>query len=399
MKPKYSVIIPSRNGIKYLHHSILSVLNQKYDDFELLVSINNSNDNSLEELKVYKKDNRFKLINNNFTLPMAKHYERCLNYVNGDWIILIGDDDGLMSNFFIKADSIINKIDKDAEAIIFSRAMFFWPGCQTVFGNTVVNYNSKKNIINLDGIKLIKDILVGKKEHYELPQLYTNNIIKFSLIKKIKKISNNQFYHEITPDVYSGVIISMMAKKIYKSFEPLFWTGTSPKSVGLQITNKEIKDNNYDRGKEHIDLSYEHGLKIAESIGINYWKNNQNSSVYVFSCLNNAIKFSFIKINLNKYLYYMHANTIFFKIYNLLVKKKIFQNNQIFEVNKIKLFKISLFSKLIYVFLLKIIRYLYFKYFYKFFFNTKIKYFISKDRNKFQNFNDINKYLDEQINV
>ena len=48
---KISVCIPSYNHEKYIYHTIESVLNQSFQDFEIIISDDNSSDNTLEIAK------------------------------------------------------------------------------------------------------------------------------------------------------------------------------------------------------------------------------------------------------------------------------------------------------------------------------------------------------------
>jgi len=64
-EPKISVIIPIFNGGKFLNHSLKSVQNQKFKDIEIIIIDDNSNDNSLEIIKRYiRNDKRIKFIKN-----------------------------------------------------------------------------------------------------------------------------------------------------------------------------------------------------------------------------------------------------------------------------------------------------------------------------------------------
>ena len=56
MSKKYTIVIPSMNGSKYLKHAIDSVLLENSKNFQLVVSINHSTDSSYEMLKDYKDD-------------------------------------------------------------------------------------------------------------------------------------------------------------------------------------------------------------------------------------------------------------------------------------------------------------------------------------------------------
>ena len=54
---KFSVLLPTRNGGKYLQASIESVLNQQYQDMELIVFDNANTDNTAEIVKSFISDN------------------------------------------------------------------------------------------------------------------------------------------------------------------------------------------------------------------------------------------------------------------------------------------------------------------------------------------------------
>ncbi len=241
MSKKYTIVIPSMNGGQYLKHAIDSVLSEKSQNFQLVVSINHSTDGSMEMLRCYK-DDRLKLVMPPKKLSMAGHYEWCIDQANSEWLTIMGDDDGIMPGFFEYLDYLTNKW-KEVEAISFKRAYFFWPGAEKIFGDIVLHYHRKNSEKLLSTKSMLLKVFSSLKEHYDLPQLYTNNIIRKSLVEKIKCKSNGKFYHEMTPDVYSGVAIALSTKVYLKANRPIFWTGSSPKSLGVAIANRESNKN------------------------------------------------------------------------------------------------------------------------------------------------------------
>ena len=52
-----SILITNYNKSKFLKKSILSVKNQKYNNYEIIIFDDNSDDNSLEIIKKFKKLN------------------------------------------------------------------------------------------------------------------------------------------------------------------------------------------------------------------------------------------------------------------------------------------------------------------------------------------------------
>ena len=61
MEEKVDVLLATYNGEKYLKEQIDSILNQTYQNINLIISDDNSNDSTRKILEEYKKiDNRIK---------------------------------------------------------------------------------------------------------------------------------------------------------------------------------------------------------------------------------------------------------------------------------------------------------------------------------------------------
>ena len=62
MEEKVDVLLATYNGEKYLKEQIDSILNQTYQNINLIISDDNSNDSTRKILEEYKKiDNRIKI--------------------------------------------------------------------------------------------------------------------------------------------------------------------------------------------------------------------------------------------------------------------------------------------------------------------------------------------------
>lgn len=63
-KMKISIIIPAYNVEAYIEKCINSVINQTYDDIEVIIINDGSTDNTAEIIEKYSKiDNRIKIVN------------------------------------------------------------------------------------------------------------------------------------------------------------------------------------------------------------------------------------------------------------------------------------------------------------------------------------------------
>ena len=65
--PYISVCIPALNMNKYIERAILSIINQSFQDFEIIIINDNSKDDTAKIIKrLQLEDNRIKLINHNY---------------------------------------------------------------------------------------------------------------------------------------------------------------------------------------------------------------------------------------------------------------------------------------------------------------------------------------------
>ena len=90
--PKVSVCIPSFNHEKYIAETIKSVLNQTFEDFELIITDDGSSDKTVEVIKSFK-DPRIKLYIFDENLGAAEAYGNCISNAVGEYIANLSSDD------------------------------------------------------------------------------------------------------------------------------------------------------------------------------------------------------------------------------------------------------------------------------------------------------------------
>ncbi len=103
---KYSIILPVKNGGDYIKECVNSILSQSFDDFELIILIHDTTDDTLNWLQSL---NEKKII---------IHYEDGVNGIIGNWqrilsipksefMTIIGYDDLLDENYLQTIDSLV----------------------------------------------------------------------------------------------------------------------------------------------------------------------------------------------------------------------------------------------------------------------------------------------------
>ena len=93
-----SIICRCFNVNKYINKCIQSILNQSYQNFEIVCVNDCSTDDTLDILQKYK-DNRIKIISHNKNLGIGYASITGINNCNGDWISFVDPDDWIEKDF------------------------------------------------------------------------------------------------------------------------------------------------------------------------------------------------------------------------------------------------------------------------------------------------------------
>ena len=95
-----SIVTTCYNLEDYIEDCLVSLINQSYENLEIIVVNDCSTDNSLSIIKkIADKDSRIKIINNDTNLGAGKSRKIGIESANGDYIMLIDGDDWITSNY------------------------------------------------------------------------------------------------------------------------------------------------------------------------------------------------------------------------------------------------------------------------------------------------------------
>lgn len=94
-KPFVSVCIPVFNGENYLSNCIESILEQDYDNFEVLIMDNCSTDSTSSIVSSFE-DNRIRYIRNHVNIGALINFSKCVENAKGDYFVLLPHDDMLL---------------------------------------------------------------------------------------------------------------------------------------------------------------------------------------------------------------------------------------------------------------------------------------------------------------
>ena len=143
---KFSIGIPAFKS-QFLHECILSILNQSYTEFELII-VNDCSPHPVKEIVRQFNDNRISYYENPKNTGAEKvvdNFNICLEKASGDFFILMGDDDKMDPDYLSEFLKLIMKypnldifhcrstiIDENSNAVALTPS---WPEFESVYDN------------------------------------------------------------------------------------------------------------------------------------------------------------------------------------------------------------------------------------------------------------------------
>lgn len=117
MKPLVTVIIPSFNHAQYIESAIESVLNQTYENIELIINDDGSTDGTHEVLRRYVGRNRISVILNKVNRNQAAVLNEAIDIAKGEFIGLLPSDDWYLPRKIELQMNKFEQVSKDVGVI------------------------------------------------------------------------------------------------------------------------------------------------------------------------------------------------------------------------------------------------------------------------------------------
>ncbi|PSU62253.1 glycosyl transferase [Photobacterium phosphoreum] len=153
---KVSIIMPAYNCCKTIGLSIESVINQSYQNWELLITDDFSTDSTKDIITNYqKKDSRIKLLKNTYDKGVSGARNTSIHYADGAFIAFLDTDDTWNSNKLEEQLKAMNDSGTFASHSGYERRDYTGALLSTIYAQKVVTFDDmlKKNCIaNLTGI-------------------------------------------------------------------------------------------------------------------------------------------------------------------------------------------------------------------------------------------------------
>lgn len=225
-KKKVSIIIPVYNTELYLKDCFNSILQQDYDNIEVIVVNDCSTDNSLKICKQYEKKYGFIIINNEKNKGQAYSRNIAITKATGDYIAFLDSDDILYNN---NISTLLKYAEKYNSDMVIARLNSFnskgeygYYSDKYINQFTIGNIFQNKMLINCISVcsKLYKSLLIKNIKFLENTFHEDNSFTLETLFnaKKIVVCPEYLYYRRIREDENNK---STMQKLDYKTFNDL----------------------------------------------------------------------------------------------------------------------------------------------------------------------------------
>lgn len=252
--PKISIIIPTRERADTLEYTLKTCVSQEDEDIEILVSDNASNDNTKEIVEKFT-DSRISYYRTDKRISMASNWEFALSKVRGEYIHILGDDDGLVPGAIRDIKNILSKYEYPA--FIWQKAEYTWPG--HIDCPNYLNVPLSCFFIEIESKIILKYFLRGWVSYARLPVIYSG-VISRSYLEKIRA-KNGKIINSSTPDVYLGFALLSVINKYLYSTRPLSVNGGSHHSNGAS-SNRSGKESVQNMFFSEMDIPYHKLMSI-----------------------------------------------------------------------------------------------------------------------------------------
>ena len=258
---KFSVLLPTRNRLNLLSYAIETVIRQDYHDWEIIIS-DNCSEEDIENYVVSLNDPRIKYYRTKEFISVTENWNNALAKSDGDYVIMLGDDDCLMQGYFSRLKKVVEEYDSP-DLIYTSALLYAYPGVIPGYSEGFLRSYSHSKIF----CSAHEPFMLGRSEAVTLVnysvdfRMRFDYNMQFSLVSR-KLIQEMQiygsFYQSPYPDYYSSNASLLKAKKILVVPEPLIVIGISPKSFGFYYFN-----NLENKGKEFLKNIPDHDMALS----------------------------------------------------------------------------------------------------------------------------------------
>ena len=266
---RISLVIPTRERAELLSGCLDAALSVDDPDFEIVVSDNQSRDNTAE-IVAARADPRLVYTKTTHRASMRANFENGLAAATGDYVIFIGDDDGVLPTGIAYLRQLLER-DRP-EAVAWRLLHYIWPSevSGRPNGSIDLKHNAPFGQPKPEPAQAVLDKLFSARlRSYRHAANIYHGCISRTLIERVRANQSGTYFLGAIPDVYTSIAnLRDMQGPLIWAGHPATFGGASDRSNGSNQmsaakTSDEGKAENAAFAKEGEDDKGVAGIDIS----------------------------------------------------------------------------------------------------------------------------------------
>lgn len=228
--PRFSIVMPTRNRCGLLRYALASALDQPTPDLEILVSDNDSHDDTPGVVRSVS-DPRLRYVRTPETLAMPDSWEFALAHATGDYVTFLCDDDAFTPRLVSAVDATIRA--HGVEVVCWRRQIYVHPSWYVEQQRNILQYARTTGRVTLHDSRAAIHALCHSMTAAQgsLGPLMLNSMCSRRVIETAKQ-KMGRFFLYPSPDYSTYMAVLALVPRYAFLDDVLMLSGAARESIG-----------------------------------------------------------------------------------------------------------------------------------------------------------------------
>jgi hypothetical protein len=196
-------------------------------------------------------------------LAMSANWERAVAETRGEYVTVLGDDDGLMPYALLELDALITS--HAPQAIAWQRGIYTWPDIDIDGEADLLRVPLGRDVYPLNGREQIAKAIRFEDGTDSLPTIYSA-VVHRDLIARHRALAGRVFLN-VYPDIYSAFGFGYLADRYLYTSVPMSIAGLSKASNGVAtLMNTSGNEVSSDFDRLNASFGYARHPKVPDKM-------------------------------------------------------------------------------------------------------------------------------------
>ena len=234
----FSIVIPTRNRSDTILSTLDTCLSQKeFESYEIVINDNSDDaqtENFIHQLCESNSRAREKIryARRQTVCSMSENFDESIRRAVGLFVIVIGDDDGILPNALREIYSLIQA--HDVSVIKWKNGLYNWPDMSIAEAKNYLGFSVSRSVEKRNCWSELKKSLITLS-YDNLPMLYINSAVRRDVIDFIRD-KDGKVFRSQSPDIYSAVVLAYQDIVFIEATIPFTLAGLSRHSNGVSFS-------------------------------------------------------------------------------------------------------------------------------------------------------------------